>query len=75
MITPQVCIVILNWNGWQDTVNCLRSLRKLKYPNYHIILIDNGSTDESIKEITLDSQEQIDALARIFDTHRYAKIG
>ena len=30
---------------------------------------------ESIKEITLDSQEQVQALARIFDTHRYAKIG
>ena len=30
---------------------------------------------ESIKEITLDSQEQIKALAHIFDTHRYARIG
>jgi len=52
MTAPQVSIVILNWNGWKDTVNCLRSLRKLKYPNYHIVLIDNGSTDDSIKEIT-----------------------
>jgi hypothetical protein len=31
--------------------------------------------DESIKEIELDSPEQIEALARIFDTHKYAKIG
>jgi hypothetical protein len=30
--------------------------------------------DESIKEIELDSPEQIEALARIFDTHKYAKI-
>ena len=30
---------------------------------------------DSIREITLDSQEQIEALSRIFDTHRYAKIG
>jgi GT2 family glycosyltransferase len=49
---PLVYIIILNWNGWQDTVNCLRSLREITYPNYHILLIDNGSTDESVKEIT-----------------------
>jgi hypothetical protein len=30
---------------------------------------------ESIREIILDSHSQIDALARIFDTHRYAQIG
>jgi len=30
---------------------------------------------DSIKEITLDSQEQIEALSRIFDTQRYAKLG
>ena len=30
---------------------------------------------DSIREITLDSQEQIEALSRIFDTHGYAKIG
>ena len=51
MMASPVCIVILNWNGWQDTVECLRSLRELTYPDYHIVLIDNGSTDESIKEI------------------------
>ena len=52
MTDPLVYIIILNWNGWQDTVNCLRSLREITYPNYHILLIDNGSTDNSIKEIT-----------------------
>ena len=36
------------------------------------IMIGKG---DSIREITLDSQEQIEALSRIFDTHRYAKIG
>jgi GT2 family glycosyltransferase len=51
MTEPSIAIVILNWNGWQDTVNCLRSLRNLTYQNYHIVLIDNGSTDNSIKEI------------------------
>lgn len=51
MTPPQVTIVILNWNGWRDTVDCIRSLRNLTYPEYHIILIDNGSTDDSIEKI------------------------
>jgi GT2 family glycosyltransferase len=40
---PLVSIVILNWNGLEDTKICLDSVRKLNYPNYEIILVDNGS--------------------------------
>ena len=40
---PKVCIIILNWNGLDDTVRCLESLNKITYPNYDIILVDNGS--------------------------------
>lgn len=42
-----VFIIILNWNGWQDTVECIESCRKLTYTNFHILLVDNGSTDGS----------------------------
>jgi GT2 family glycosyltransferase len=42
-----VYIIILNWNGWQDTVECVDSCRKLTYPNFRILLVDNGSTDGS----------------------------
>jgi GT2 family glycosyltransferase len=48
---PKVAIIVLNWNGWQDTINCLKSLRDITYNNYRIILIDNGSTDDSIKQL------------------------
>jgi len=44
---PKVSIIILNWNGKGDTINCLRSLLNLKYSNYDIIVVDNGSTDGS----------------------------
>lgn len=44
---PLVHILILNWNGWKDTVDCLSSLEKLNYSNYEIVVIDNGSTDQS----------------------------
>jgi GT2 family glycosyltransferase len=44
---PRVAIVICNWNGREDTRECLSSLERLNYPNYEIILVDNGSTDGS----------------------------
>jgi len=49
---PNVYIVILNWNGLKDTTECLESLRKLEYPNYNVIVVDNGSTDNSVEIIT-----------------------
>ncbi len=48
---PKVAIIILNWNGWKDTIECLESLQRLSYPNYQIIVVDNGSTNDSIKKI------------------------
>jgi GT2 family glycosyltransferase len=42
-----IFVIILNWNGWQDTAECVESCGKLDYPNFHILVIDNGSTDDS----------------------------
>ena len=48
MTTPPLAyIIILNWNGYQDTIECVESCRKLSYPNYRLIIVDNGSTDGS----------------------------
>lgn len=46
---PQVSIIILNWNGKEDTIECLESLKNITYPNYEILLVDNGSTDGSVE--------------------------
>ncbi len=46
---PKVSIIILNWNGKTDTLECLNSLRQLQYVNYEVIVIDNGSSDDSVK--------------------------
>ena len=48
---PKVTIIILNWNGWQDTIECLKSLNKIDYDNFEVAIADNGSTDNSVKEI------------------------
>ncbi len=48
---PRVSIIVLNWNNFKDTKECLESLEKISYPNYEIIIVDNGSVDGSGKEI------------------------
>ena len=47
---PKVVVIILNWNGWRDTLQCINSLRQVSYPTekLNILLVDNGSTDESV---------------------------
>jgi len=47
-----VSIIILNWNGWQDTIECLESALNLNYAKFNIILIDNNSTDDSVERIS-----------------------
>ena len=51
MKDPLVFIIVLNWNGAEDTLRCLRSLEKLTYRPFDVILIDNCSTDDSLKQI------------------------
>lgn len=45
---PLVSVVILNWNGMPFLRNNLSSLMSQTYPDYEIIFVDNGSTDDSI---------------------------
>jgi len=48
---PRVAIVVVNWNGWQDTLECLESVRHLDYPDYLTVVVDNGSQDDSPSRI------------------------
>ena len=50
-MNPLVSVIILNWNGWEDTVECLESLYQINYPNYDVVLVDNDSSDDSIERI------------------------
>src|SRR3954453_12196768 len=45
---PLIIIVVLNWNGCADTIECLESVRALDYPNFRTVLVDNGSTDRTV---------------------------
>jgi GT2 family glycosyltransferase len=67
MKSPKVSIIILNWNGWKDTIECLESLYRISYPNYEVIVVDNGSANESVQKIKdwADGKEKISS--KFFD--------
>lgn len=47
----RVAIIILNWNGYRDTIECLESVANLTYKHFEVVLVDNGSVDDSIEKI------------------------
>lgn len=54
---PKIAIIVINWNGFDDTVECLKSLKKLDYNNFKIVLVDNNSKNNQgskLKEIFPD---------------------
>lgn len=50
----RVAVVVLNWNGWQDTAACLESLRHLDVV-LRVVVVDNGSTDGSPDRIRTEA--------------------
>jgi GT2 family glycosyltransferase len=49
--SPAVAVIVLNWNRCADTLACLASLGRLDYPLREVIVVDNGSRDESAAAI------------------------
>jgi glycosyltransferase involved in cell wall biosynthesis len=46
---PLVSVIILNYNGESYLANCLSSVLETRYSNFEVILVDNASTDSSLK--------------------------
>jgi len=49
--TPAVGVVILNWNGWRDTTECLESLLAARPAAARIVVVDNASHDDSVEQL------------------------
>ncbi|MTI33085.1 glycosyltransferase family 2 protein [Xanthovirga aplysinae] len=47
----KVYIIIVNYNGWQDTIECLESIFNQAYQHYQIVVVDNSPTEYSIEQI------------------------
>lgn len=67
--TPRVHIVILNWNGWQDTIECLESVFNLDYPNFQVVLCDNDSQDGSLAHIESWARGEIAGQCKSSNAH------
>lgn len=50
MASP-VYVIILNWNGWRDTIECLESVLRMEYDDFRVIVCDNASGDGSTQHI------------------------
>lgn len=48
---PKVHIILLNYNGYKDTVECIESINNITYNNYKVVVVDNNSTDNSKIEL------------------------
>lgn len=64
---PKIAIITLNWNGWEDTIECFESLYQITYPNYDVIVVDNGSEDESIEKIKEYCEGEIKVKSKFFE--------
>ena len=54
---PKVSLIILNWNNYKDTSECVRSLLRTIYENREIIIVDNGSADNSLSRLENEFSE------------------
>lgn len=71
--TAMVAVLILNWNSWADTLECLESVFKLDYPSFCVIVCDNGSTDGSIDRILNWASGSLDVVPERSDMSDYTR--
>lgn len=57
-MSKKVAVLILNWNRWKDTLECLDSVFNISYPLYKIIVVDNNSSDDSVVRIKKWAQDK-----------------
>ena len=62
-VMKRVYILILNWNGWGDTIECLESVFRLDYPDFRVIICDNASGDGSLEKIQAWAEGRLDPYA------------
>lgn len=48
---PKVYVLLLNWRGWQDTIECLESVFRQDHSRYRVVVCDNDSGNESLERI------------------------
>jgi GT2 family glycosyltransferase len=68
-------IVVLNWNGINDTLECLDSLLAQTYKNFQILVVDNGSADNSKELLTKYQQKHSDKIDVVYNPRNFGFAG
>lgn len=63
-MTPRVYVLLLNWKGWSDTIECLESVFRLRYPDFRVVVCDNASPDDSLERLRGWAEGRVAAAAR-----------
>ncbi|MBA4318553.1 MAG: glycosyltransferase family 2 protein [Flavobacterium sp.] len=67
----KVYILILNYQTWADTIECLESVLMLDYPNYQVIVVDNNSPNDSMEYIKAWAEGKLDIWTKINNPLRH----
>jgi len=65
--SPSIGIVLVNWNGWRDTVECLESLLRCPHRSWFAVCVDNGSADGSTERIEAYCAGDLPATSPFFE--------
>ncbi|MCE3271652.1 MAG: hypothetical protein K0S57_2049 [Ramlibacter sp.] len=72
---PVTCAVVVNWNGWRDTLVCLESLFAQGSTPLRVVICDNASSDASVRELVahlhrrFPQWQRSDGVAGVEDPH------
>lgn len=58
----RTAVLLVNWNGWEDTIECLESIKRLEPAPEKVIVCDNGSDDSSLTHIREWAQSETSPL-------------
>ncbi len=67
---PLVWVIVLNWNGAEVIEDCLESLLSMDYPRFHVLVVDNASSDGSAEIVARDFPDA--RLLRLEENRMYA---
>jgi GT2 family glycosyltransferase len=70
-MNPKVYIIILNYNGWADTIECLESVLRSDYSNYQVVVVDNNSPNNSMEYIKAWAEGKLDVWVKSGHPLRY----
>lgn len=61
MRPERIVTVVVNWNGWRDTLTCVESMHALTGPPFELLICDNGSGDGSYEHLCAWARQALDA--------------